>query len=261
MTLPPDFWDDEEEYLWNELAPISAKIITAGGLAGSEMLPDVARLLINWDVFNQDAIDYLGKYRLSWVNGISETTRTRAIDAISEWIRAGEAMPVLEAKLAPLFSTQRAHQIAVTEVTRLYADGNQMAWAATGVVSGKTWMTANDEKVCFLCGPLHEQVVELDDIFIQTPSMIANSPQMQALYADAYDRALRRAESLLRWNGSYVGGPPRHSNCRCWLQPIVSEELFRESLRQMFGYFGDLEVDHAVAELRAWQPKISVVRY
>jgi len=48
-----------------------------------------------------------------------------------------------------LFGRQRARRVAVTEVTRVYAAGNEEAWRATGYVTGKRWMTARDERVCF----------------------------------------------------------------------------------------------------------------
>jgi len=262
VNLPPsDFWNDEAAHYWDEIAPISARVLSAGGQAGADALPAVARILLNWDVYNAAAVEYLHKYKLSWVSKINSTTRTRAIAEIDEWIRAGEALPVLEARLTPIFGANRAGQIAVTEVTRLYSEGNQMAWTATGIVSGKRWATRQSEMVCPLCQELHGRVVQLDDVFIQTPSDIANGPVMQALYQNAYDKALARATSLLRNLGTYVNGPPRHPNCFCWLQPIVSEELFRQSLRESFGYFGDLEIDQAVAELRAWKAKISIKAY
>ena len=260
MNLPPsDFWNDEAAHYWDEIAPISARVLSAGGQAGADALPAVARILLNWDVYNAAAVEYLHKYKLSWVSKINNTTRTRAITEIDEWIRAGEALPVLEARLTPIFGANRAGQIAVTEVTRLYSEGNQMAWKATGFVSGKSWRTANDEKVCPMCGPLHMQIVDIDDVYIQTPADIANSPQMQALYQDAYDKALEKAASLLRNAGTYVGGPPRHINCRCWLQPVVDTAFYIARLRESFGYFGDLEIAQAVDELKAWTPKISII--
>jgi rubredoxin len=50
--------------------------------------------------------------------------------------------------------------IAVTETTRVFAEGNKLAWDSTGVVSGSKWQTANDDLVCPICGPLNEQVTD-----------------------------------------------------------------------------------------------------
>jgi hypothetical protein len=84
--------------------------------------------------------------------------------------------------------------VAVTEVTRAYAEGNRRSakeyedqelftWV-------RTWRTNNDDLVCELCGPLHGKTAEGTD-------------------------------------GEYpLGGgqgPPRHPRCRCWetFEPIV----------------------------------------
>lgn len=214
MNIPSsEFWSNEEQRYWDEVAEITLEVLLAGGAGGAELLPEAVRILLNWDVFNHDAIDFLDVYRLNTVAGISASTRNQAIEVIGAWIRSGEPLPMLEARLTPLFGSARASRIAVTEVTRVYAKGNVLAWEATGVVSGMRWATAMDEKVCPLCGPLHGEIVSIDGIFIQTPTDIASSPQMQALVGDAYDKAMRKAEQLLRWNGAYIDGPPRHPNC------------------------------------------------
>ena len=222
--FPPDFWSEEKRRMWDKLAPLYVRLLGAGARSGEQQLPAAVRILINWNVFNRDAVDYLRRVKLDWVDGINDVTRDRAVGVITDWIEAGEDMPTLQAKLASLFGNDRARRIAVTEVTRTYADGNQLAWRNSGVVGAKRWMTARDERVCPLCGPLHNTVVGLDDVYIQTPRDIAG--------ADASPQSIQRASGLLRSNGAFVGGPPRHPNCRCWLQPVVDENLFRETIRQ-----------------------------
>ena len=85
-----------------------------------------------------------------------------------------------------LFSRTRAGMIAVTEVTRAYAAGNVAAWQASRVVQGKEWMTATDEVVCPICGPLRGQIARLNEPF-----------------------------------GGRIMNPPAHVNCRCWVVPVV----------------------------------------
>ena len=155
MTLPESlYWREEGADLWDEVAPFFIAMLYAGGEEGLEMLPDVISAFINWDYFNQNAIDYLREYRLAWVTGIAETTRQQSVETIATWIEAGESIPVLEAKLAPIFGANRAKMIAITEVTNIFAKGNQLAWEATGLVTEKVWRTAEDEKVCFPAGTL-----------------------------------------------------------------------------------------------------------
>ena len=128
------FWDDEKRRIWDAIAPVQARLLAAGAASGERAMPAALRLLIDWDVFNRDAIEYLRRTKLEWVDGLTDVTRERAVEIISDWIEAGEDMPTLQARLetSGLFSTSRARRVAVTEVTRTYADGNQLAWRASG---------------------------------------------------------------------------------------------------------------------------------
>jgi hypothetical protein len=73
---------------------------------------------------------------------------------ITRWIDNGETLPQLIERLVPLFGEKRAELIAVTEVTRAFAEGNMVAWRESGVIQKRRWNTANDELVCPICGPL-----------------------------------------------------------------------------------------------------------
>ena len=82
MLPSPDFWDKEKKLLWEAMAPFLIAMIHAGGESGLEQLPDSVKILMNWEVFNQDAIDYLRDYQLGWVTGISETSRKQSVNTI-----------------------------------------------------------------------------------------------------------------------------------------------------------------------------------
>ena len=151
----------------------------------------------------------LGGGAYSWVNQLTDTTRRTVMREIDNWVREGAALPVLEARLKPVFGEQRARRVAVTEVTRIYAEGNLKAWQSTGVVTGKRWLTAVDERVCPICGPMHNTIVDFEGNWNFTPEMLANNPQL---------------EKALRSLGvSTFRAPPAHVNCRCWLQPVLYE--------------------------------------
>lgn len=207
---PPEFWEGEEEDFWEILLPIIILALLAGGDAGIDLLPDDIKVLVNVDLFNQAALDFLAIYRLSTIAGISETTRRLAMQMIEDWIRANEALPSLIARLETLFTDPRARAIAVTEVTRIYSEGNQMMWRTTGVVGSKRWMTAEDELVCPICRPLNGQVVPLDGNFF-IPVEGAGG-----LGVDVP-----------------IAGPPAHVNGRCWLTPIVDPELVAAKIERI----------------------------
>lgn len=240
-----EFWNKEKRALWEVMAPFFIGLIYSGGESGAKLLPESVAIFMNWDVFNQDAIDYLRQYRLEWVNGISDTTRIHTEIAIQEWIITGEPKPVLDKRLAEILGPARAERIATTEVTRIYAEGNKLAWKSTGLVSGLKWQTAQDERVCPLCGPLHDQVISIDTVFTQSPNDIADSKQLKAIEKDEGAR-LQKANNLIRNSGSFFGGPPRHPNCRCWLIPVVSEAGLERELEKILQ---KAEIKALVAEL------------
>ena len=202
--LQMQFWSDEQKRAWEKVAPSVLNILFRGGVAGQDALPLGLRVLVNWDLFNDLAIDYLYSYRVRTLADILETTRNSVIRNIDAWVKSGEPLSVLESRLTPLFGRTRASNIAITEVTRIFAKGNQQAWQTTGLVGGQQWRTAKDELVCRLCGPLDGKIVALGSGF---PVPLAGG----------------------------VPGPPAHPRCRCWLAPVVDDNLLREQIRRSLG--------------------------
>lgn len=202
-VLQPGFWDDEYLNGLSQFSPTALDVVFAGAQSGESLLPAGVRFLINWDYFNQSAIDWLNAWQDTVLRDINQTTRTRTVDIVSDWIQSGERFEVLTKRLDPLFGAQRAELIATTEVTRMYAEGNTLAWESTGVVGEVRWMTANDELVCTICGPLHNTTARLNSNGFTTEA-----------------------------GGVGLNSPPAHPRCRCWLQPIVSDELLRMRIRE-----------------------------
>ena len=218
MTFPNDplFWAKESAGLWATSAPLVIAALLAGAEGGASALPIEMSTLVNWELFNEGALQFLEQYRLSVIAGISETTRVQAISAINQWIVSGDPLSVLQARLVPLFGANRANMIAVTEVTRIFGAGNQLAWTSAGVVGGKKWQSAQDDIVTPICRALHGQTVPLTGNFVVPPG---GSIELQRMVAS---------------NGNEFAFPPAHVNCRSWHLPVVSEELLGERLRLIF---------------------------
>lgn len=80
-----------------------------------------------------------------------------------------------------VFGRDRAYRIAVTETTRMAEVAEKAATEvikASGVAINRIWVTAEDDRVCKVCGPMH------------------------GLYEN-------------QWPSSFRNGPPLHPNCRC----------------------------------------------
>lgn len=226
--------------------------LLAGMETAASQLPPALQGLIDWDFTNRAAVRFLEQYRLSTVAGINGTTRDQTVEAIRQWMQSGDPLPSLVNKLTPIYGRKRAEMIAVTEVTRVFAEGNLILWEGTQVVSGKRWQTANDELVCPFCQPLHGQVVELRSNFTLSPQTMANSDAMRVLMGDRWtpEAALMRAGNMLGNVGTSATAPPFHVRCRCWLQPFVSEELLRQSI-------GDVLASQFFAEVKAGKFEVS----
>lgn len=147
-----------------------------------------AGVAINWALINKTVEAWAARYTAELVKGITVTTKTATQAAIAAWIESGGPIDTLYSALEPLFGAERAELIAVTEVTRAYAEGNRVMWKETGA-DGMTWMTAQDEIVCPTCGDLAGQSVAIDGQFS---------------------------------GGDYEGIPPAHPGCRCYLQPRIA---------------------------------------
>lgn len=127
-------------------------------------------------------------------------TRNKVWSSVRRW-QEGElgdrGLPDLAEHLAKWFDPVRANRIAVTEATRVYAEGSRAAWlsgadprdtdVAFGIVAMR-WQTCQDEIVmeCPICWPLNGRQILLNQSF----------------------------------PGFEGDVPPAHVSCRCWITPI-----------------------------------------
>lgn len=142
----------------------------------------------NWTLANQAAAEWVERYTVQLYDGISQTTNRRLTTAIADWIENGDTLTDLRRELEPIFGRQRAELIASTEVTRAYAEANELAYRESGIASGREWRTAEDERVCPVCGPLEGE---------------------QRPFGQSF--------------GDGVNNPPAHPRCRCWIVPVVED--------------------------------------
>jgi hypothetical protein len=139
---------------------------------------------------NKQALEWATEYTGQLIKDIDSTTLDTVQSAIAQFIdKPGFTIGDVVDQLP--FDPERAQRIAVTEITRAYAQGNQVAGEQLGaefpgVKIVKTWFTNNDSLVCPICGPLNGQEVKIDKQFHNKET------------------------------GSNIDNPPAHPNCRCW---------------------------------------------
>ena len=208
----PEFWELEDALLAEALLPLVQDALLAGAAGGMDFLTPEMAAFVDFDVLTDAIMRRVSSFRIEVLEPMNATTRRAIQKDISDWITSGENFNVFKKAFTKtmdqiVVSATRAEMIAVTEITRLFAEGNVEAWKATGLVSGKEWMTALDDMVCPICKPLQGKIVE-----IETPFELPIEEMDEALLKQA-----QGGEDFL-WET-----PPAHPRCRCWLQPFVTE--------------------------------------
>jgi SPP1 gp7 family putative phage head morphogenesis protein len=172
-------WDDPD---WDaELV----KLLTKAAQDGISLFADAITIGMDYTATNTDAAKWARQYTYDLIKGIDDTTREAVRSAISGFIET-PGMTIGDVMDALPYGEIRAQMIATTEITRSYAQGNQLAgeamkkeWPDVEVV--KKWYTNNDDRVCDICGPMDGEEVPIDEPF-----------------------------------SSGDDQPPAHVNCRCW---------------------------------------------
>lgn len=177
-----DFEDDEYQDLIEEMLK-AAK----GGVS----LFGTGKPIIDYTLTNKEAARWAREYVYDLVKGINDTTRDVLRDAVGAFVDT-PGMTISDVMRQLPFDEERAQRVAVTEITRAYAEGEMIAGRELqkefpGVRIVKIWFTNNDDRVCDICGPLDGVEVELGE----------------------------------KWEGD-LDQPPAHVNCRCWMETTTA---------------------------------------
>jgi hypothetical protein len=179
ITLPD--WDEED------LGALIRELNRAA-LHGIQLW-GTGKPVINYQLVNTEAARWARNYSFDLVKGINDFTRKVLQNAVDTFISTpGYSIGDLMDQLP--FDAVRAQRIAVTETTRSYAQGQQLAGEELkkefpDVRVIKTWYTNNDEIVreCEICWPLEGVEVGINEDFTDG-----------------------------------IANPPAHPNCRCWTE-------------------------------------------
>lgn len=142
-------------------------------------------------VFGGMITDWASIYSRELVSGLVDTTRNVVQKATTQYLATpGMTREQLMELLEPAFGQVRAEMIAITETTRAHsaASTEYANWlhVAFGLIVEQIWITARDELVCVICGPL-----------------------------DSQSRSV--------WAADFPHGPPAHPRCRCGLELQVKK--------------------------------------
>ena len=165
-----------------------ARLLLIAAQDGVDLFEDEISFDFDDSLTNAEASRWAQDYAYNLVKGIDDTTRKALRSAISQFVDT-PAMTIQDVMDQMPFDSGRALKIAVTEITRAYAQGQRIAGRELkkqfpDVKVTKKWFTNNDDRVCEICAPLDGQEVELDE---------------------DYDS-----------EGTKIDEPPAHISCRCW---------------------------------------------
>ena len=150
QVVPPAvYWTAERKALTAALLPAIEVVVMSGAEAAVAELEAVMGIGVDWALINEAALEWARTYTFDLVKGVTETSRNLLQTQLANWVEAGEPLPKMWARLEPIYGPVRAEMIGTTEVTRAFAQGNELAWRESRVISGKEWHTAVDERVCF----------------------------------------------------------------------------------------------------------------
>lgn len=130
------------------------------------------------------AIDALKVRNLSALRGITEETSKQIIREVTDGIYLGESIPKLATRINDRVNSigiGRATTMARTEALHAFNQGAEVRYTQAGIEKLE-WLTAYDDRVCPICGPLDGTVFDVKS---------------------RHER------------------PPRHPMCRCTIIPVI----------------------------------------
>ena len=138
------------------------------------------------------SLEFLEGYQLDLIKGVSEDMKKEIKRVIRDGLVNGKDIRSIAKDLKHVFDARkwRLNTIARTEVIRASNFGRFEAWKKSGVVVGKEWVTAFDDRTCPECASMDGDQAPLEKPFR---------------------------------NGVLM--PPAHPNCRCTAIPIIDRSL------------------------------------
>lgn len=191
----------EENALYESVYTLVISGYMAGVQNSSQSVPYTLALDIDWQLIDQDAVQYAQQYTYDLIKQVSRTTKKGIGRAVEAYIKSGGTVEDLANDIRPLianepstviienlFGADRAEMIAVTEATRVYAEGKINGYMVLGLADYPpeikpplhvrcrcdvrpdfddngdvywVWLTSNDTYVCPICEPYHKKRVGL----------------------------------------------------------------------------------------------------
>ena len=180
--------------------PLFKDVVKQEGQVASNLLDK--ELL--FDVDSPEVRKFITNRPKDFLSDITETTNERIKKEINEGIKEGEGINKIRTRIGLLFDnfkSYRSERIARSEVIRASNFATEQSYIQSGVVEGKEWLTAFDERTCAACAEMNGKIEILGKNFFDKGD---NFSGLDLSYED-------------------IGFPPLHPMCRCSLIPFMKE--------------------------------------
>jgi len=161
-----------------ELAVVLAPFLEEVYLTQAKELMLSQPIGIEWSLIHERAVTWVQQYTFDMVRDINQTSRSALQKAVSAYFERGQTIGELEQSISGLFGPIRASMIAQTEITRASVMGERSI------------------------------ALELEKVGIRMIPIFATSSDEKVCPICAPLNGKEVTEDLF---------PPRHVNCRCWL--------------------------------------------
>lgn len=194
------------------LIPIMKELIEQHGEEALELLGSG----IEYELLGE-ARKYLTKEPIKASKSFNDTTYTKVRKSLADGLEKGEGIPKLKKRIEKVYSGLEAYQlenIARTETSRAVGFATIDGYKQSGVVKGKQWIVAHDERLCDFCAEMDGKIVELEeDFFEEGDTMTVGKESLKFEYSD-------------------VPSQPLHNNCRCDLIPVLEMKKTKPKIKQ-----------------------------
>lgn len=144
--------------------PVFAEIVRAIGMAALEDLT----VKLSFNVFEPMVVRFLERRAQRFAQEVNQTTWDMLKASLGEGIEVGDGMDAMTERVEAVMGERirsSAETIARTEVNGAANGGTLLAWKQSGVVEGKEWLAALDDRTRDDHVDAHGQVVGLDEDF------------------------------------------------------------------------------------------------
>lgn len=136
MVLPANFWQQETERLRTILLPAIERMVIAGSKATTGRLDEQFGIRIDDTLAHAQAAEWARRFTDELLVQVGTTNQRVVGEILANWIRTpGATMADLNRRLRQMLDVDetRAARIAATEVTRAYAQGEDLSNQEAGL--------------------------------------------------------------------------------------------------------------------------------